>query len=252
MSKHRGFTLIELLVVIAIIALLMGILMPALQRARKGARTVACQGNLRQWGLILKLYADDNSGNFFKPQMSAAYFQTLKSFYSNEEILFCMEAKRSALAVGTEPGGAASSWFGSTYKSYSYGGYQGSYGLSSWIMYEPGTGPGAWGAERSFRWGTPYVKNADRIPMLGDCTWPSLHAYQTDEPAPLEDPPGGGQRMQRFCINRHNGAVNLAFLDCSARKVDLKELWRLEWHRSYDIHAAPPVWPEWMRNFRDY
>ena len=59
MCKRRGFTLVELLVVIAVIALLMTILMPELQRARKQAGTVTCQSNLHRWGLIFSMYAGD-------------------------------------------------------------------------------------------------------------------------------------------------------------------------------------------------
>jgi len=60
--KAAGFTLIELLVVIAIIALLMGILMPALSRARKQAWGVSCGSNLRQVGVAANLFAQDHEG----------------------------------------------------------------------------------------------------------------------------------------------------------------------------------------------
>ena len=64
MHKRKGFTLIELLVVIAIIALLMAILMPALQRVKRQARTIICRKNLSQYGLAARMYLDDFDGSF--------------------------------------------------------------------------------------------------------------------------------------------------------------------------------------------
>jgi prepilin-type N-terminal cleavage/methylation domain-containing protein len=62
--RSKGFTLIELLVVIAIIALLMGILMPALQRVKEQARDMGCRANLRQYGVVQTMYLDDNDDRY--------------------------------------------------------------------------------------------------------------------------------------------------------------------------------------------
>jgi len=66
--------------------------------------------------------------------------------------------------------------------------------------------------------------------------------------------------MRNFCIDRRDGAINVLFMNWSIRKVGLKELWTLKWHRSYDTAGCwtkaggvePDDWPEWMRNFKDY
>ena len=90
MYKRQGFTLIELLVVIAIIALLMGILMPALRKVREQGKDVICRNNLRQIGIAANLYAEAN--NMLIPRSAEwsagiePWFQLFMPYLSQKDI----------------------------------------------------------------------------------------------------------------------------------------------------------------------
>jgi len=91
-EKEKGFTLIELLVVMAIIALLMGILLPSLNRARRQAKKIACLSNMRQMGIGLQAYLIDNEDRLPPSSCSLSdpnlYWLRIFTKYTRENLLF--------------------------------------------------------------------------------------------------------------------------------------------------------------------
>jgi prepilin-type processing-associated H-X9-DG protein len=102
-------------------------------------------------------------------------------------------------------------------------------------------------------WKTPFVANAADAPMFLDGQWKDMEPYPQDYPPMFESSiwTPNMNEMQRACISRHNGGVNAVFLDGSIRKVGLKFLWRLKWHREWPEDFPLPDWPYWMANFKD-
>jgi prepilin-type N-terminal cleavage/methylation domain-containing protein/prepilin-type processing-associated H-X9-DG protein len=258
MHKKRAFTLIELLVVIAIIALLMSILMPALTKARKQAKLVLCQSNLKQWGIILSAYVDNNDGYFHQgwglsEPASNWWMDAMRSYYKNVNDIRCCPVAanlKKTVADGHVNFGVWEGW-----------GDYGSYGINGWVE---NTDAAVEGTNPAWRWRTPNVKGAVNIPLFMDAPWIDAWPHHADFPPARDNMPWADsdpyRGMGRFCKNRHEGYINCLFLDFSVKKIGLKQMWTLKWNRQFDTCGSwtqcggvqPSKWPQWMRGFKDY
>ncbi len=259
-----GFTLIELLVVISIIAVLLAVLLPSLQRVRKQAKAVACQSNLRQWGVVFSMYMNEHNEQL-NWDVEAHWWRWSRGYSGNvNDLLLCPAARKYEVnkndplwkeseSVGTGIGSTFSPW---KEKDDSMGGrFYGSYGFTFTgcsVSSQPGfTVPlrGATASSHLYRVGrsrTPVHLDAPIWAVVGVGSPPAYEGDISEGMSP--------------CMNRHNGAVNGLFLDWSVRRVGLKELWTLRWWATLDIAGPwtkaggvqPEDWPQWMRGFKDY
>ena len=269
MARQKKLTLIELIVIVGLVALVAhSLLNVRISRVRPIGRereeAIRCLSNLRQWALVFSMYTEGNDGLFFTeegPVDGRWWLDATRHFWQPlPKILRCPNATKPYAQTERTAFGA-----------WKVDEDVGSYGLNGWAC-NPREGETSLSGSRAaeYCWRAPDVENADNVPLLMDATWFDGWPRHTDIPPYTEHWAGGDARqavigvstsqMSRFCVNRHEGYVNVLFMDWSVRKVGLKELWTLKWHRNYIVDGPwtkaggvlPTDWPEWMRNFRDY
>jgi prepilin-type N-terminal cleavage/methylation domain-containing protein len=277
--EKRAFTLIELLVVISIVVLLMALLLPALQKARRQSKTTFCQVNLHQWAIVFCAYTNDHGGRFPHHFPNGAsddvWPHALRSYYSDSnDALLCPEAMTPWLRPDNRyaTSGTQQRILGSTAAAWEY--------RYEWPA-PPRPSPistgrhpekvhfiGSYGINRNVRY--LHLRRVNEgpiwntVPVLLDCVFMDADPWPFSRPPEFEDDISGPHDMKYFCINRHDAGINSLFLDWSARKIGLKELWTLRWdvhhsanmisHSPWTIAGGvqPEDWPEWMRGFKDY
>jgi prepilin-type N-terminal cleavage/methylation domain-containing protein/prepilin-type processing-associated H-X9-DG protein len=256
--RRSGFTLIELLVVIAIIAILAGMLLPTLARAKGKGHGIRCVSNLKQLALANFMYVQDSGKTFPYDYLQDVWIEALRGNYAQvDQVRFCPATRQLPNKQRSFPdqGTARESWrwvYGSTNN------YEGSYGYNGWMY------AGQWPAD--FVPGLPNATSAafrsegdidasSKTPVMMDSIWLDGWPLAKDLP-PANLLTGDMDRnamMKRIAIPRHNssgevpaqfnpkdalpGAINVAFFDGHAEAVKLENLWQLTWHRNYQ----PPV-----------
>ena len=210
-------------------------------------------------------------------------------WYQSSEGIWCCPMATKLAHPGGEPygpGGTFLAWGRWWPKDQYPWDMYGSYGTNSythWPYWGEGREEVVEGITEDYRqhfipyyWSTPHVKGASNVPMQLDSSmsytgWPRdgakppvCDAIPTEivrpPPVPRETHEFGTYGESPSCINRHDGYVNGLFFDWSVRRVGLKELWTLNWHRQYNTRGPwtkaggvkPEDWPKWMRSFKDY
>jgi prepilin-type N-terminal cleavage/methylation domain-containing protein/prepilin-type processing-associated H-X9-DG protein len=237
-TSHRrcsAFTLVELLVVIGIIALLISILLPALNKARRAANSASCLSNVRQWTLAWQLYCIDNKGRSFgynAGNSGLLWLAALNKYITqgNNAARTCADAPTMSVRpaiLGCNPGDLNNSWVWAPYwGSYAFNGYR-------YRDYQQ--------TAATFDYPNELIPNSSHKKsgvgvVFADSVWVDFWARNQLNPSgnavDYISPDPSTQWGQLRLSMRHNRGANVSFGDGSARTVGVVELWTLAWNGS--------------------
>ena len=219
-----GFTLIELLVVIAIIAILAAILFPVFARAREQGKKASCISNLKQLSVGGLMYADDNTGKIGPTNYVQMHLwpHNFERYIKNKPVHLCPSAMKY-----TKPW--SSYVYGSATSAWDWYGFYGSYGLNGWLYAD-------------------YIGKLNRVQepartyFIADSNWIDTWVGQNDSthrcPETIDTRMGRHQNenyswgIDRLCIDRHTGGIQMTFLDGHGKYIKLQSLLKVI-HKPY-------------------
>ncbi len=263
MKRGNNFTKKDIVIVLVCIIFLIANISAIGDNGRRRAKQALCLANLMKWGQVFHAYTADNDGYFHARSVgnpvgySRIWIYFYEPYYRDPMMRYCPAAVDRSLKTG--PFGTWNLNFGAwNPDDPEYCGpnppYDGSYGINRYIPNLVGQGM----ENDPVYWRRAGIKGASQVPVLTDCQFVAYYARPTSSPPPYDG--AFENEMQWACINRHEGFINACFMDFSARKVGLKELWTLKYSRTFDTcgpwttcgGVQPSQWPQWMQGFEDY